>query len=600
MKHNIKILALILAIVMLLSSCDLIPAQLFGETDTQSESASGEIITERKPNPQEDDDDGDDENEETNEETSTEAQSTTAKETEPATEASTYRQSISRSRQEVESMLTISDEDFTEAESLLVQFEEMALEGSDIDAINEIYDAFDAAYEYIATQISVASIIYYLDMSDEAAYDRYYGYYDKYGDMYNSYMAHCKTVYEQSPVRDELFADWTEDEIRQLLNFSPETTELTLRNDELTDELNNLSPSEFTDRSAEIYAEIVTNNNKLAKLYGYDNYYDYASKEIYGRDFGAAELESFCNTVAERYITRFDELYNTVVDDLGKLNRGDQNTFNRFLYNPFDETSTNYLVDYINSLDGSMKEGMEHVFTNRNMIFSYSPNSHPTAFQTYLDDFEMPFCLFGYEGQSASTMVHEIGHYYASLHNSTLISYDLAEVQSQGNEMLLLDYMKGCTSPTLHNALEGYYMYSYMATIIASSIIDEFEREVYALDSVEGYGSAEFDAIMTNVCEKYGGAAFVSNTLGDMNEYWRQVATNNPVYYISYAVSAVSALNIYAELSSDRDAGREMYRAVVEDVLEDDTFLTAITRAGISSPFDAETTEKIIELVWGK
>ncbi len=574
MSSKIKLLALILAIMMLLCSCDIPFVEETGsETSTETESAS---------------------------DTSTETESATDEETESETEESTYRQSISRTREEIESMLTISDEIFTEAESQLVHFEEMALSCTDVDAINEVYEAFEETYDYVSTQVSVASIIYYIDMSDEAAYDRYYGYYDKYGDMYNSYMAHCKKVYEESPVRDELFADWTEEEIKMLLNFSPESTELSLRNDELTDELNNLPSNEFTARSAEIYAELVTNYNRIAELAGYDNYYDYATKEIYGRDFGQTELDIFCKTVAEQYIPQYSSLYSKVKMNMARTSKDDKDLFNRFLYDPFDALSENYLVDYINSLQGSMKEGMMHPFVNRNMVFSDAKNSHPTAFQTYLDDFEMPFCLFGSSGQSSSTIVHEIGHYYSSLHNSTLFSFDLAEVQSQGNEMLLLDYMRDRVSPNLHTLLESYFMYSNMSTIVACAIIDEFEREVYALDSVEGYGSEEFDAIMDRVCERYGGADFVRENVGNMKSYWRQVATNNPVYYISYGVSMTAAITIYAELCEDRDAGREMYRAVVEDVSEDDTFLTALQKAGITSPFAPETTEKIIAVVWGE
>ena len=105
---------------------------------------------------------------------------------------------------------------------------------------------------------------------------------------------------------------------------------------------------------------------------------------------------------------------------------------------------------------------------------------------------------------------------------------------------------------------------------------------------------------MAGVCEKYGGSEFISQNMGDMNDYWRQVATNNPVYYISYAVSMTSALTIYAEVEEDRAAGREMYRAVVEEVSEDDTFLTGIAKAGISSPFDPKTTERIIAVVFGE
>ena len=574
MSLKLRLLALLLAIMMILCAFDM-PFGQVESTETESESV---ITTEKE----------------------TEAKTEAPKETETETEESTYRQSISRSREEIESMLTISDEDFTEAESLLVYFEEIALECTDVDAINEVYEGFEEKYDYISTQVSVASIIYYLDMSDEAAYDRYYGSYDKYGDMYNSYMAHCKKVYEESPVRDELFADWTPEEIKMLLNFSPETTALTLKNDELTDELNNLGAAEFTDRSAEIYAEIVTNNNKIAALYGYDNYYDYATREIYGRDFGQDELKVFCKIVADEFIPKYSLVYNTVVSNLSRLSESEYNLFYDILYDPFDETKNNYLLGYIDSLEGSMKEGMEHIFANRNMVFADAKNSHPTAFQIYLDDYEMPFCLFGSDGQSAATMVHEIGHYYSSLHNSTLISYDLAEVQSQGNEMLLLDYMRDHISPKLYRTIESYYAYSNMSTIVACVLIDEFEREVYALPSVEGYGSEEFDAIMTSVCERYGGADFVAEEIGDLYDYWRQVATNNPVYYISYAVSATSAINIYAELMVDRASGREMYRAVVEDVSDNDTFLSALEKAGIASPFSEDTAKNLMSVLLGK
>ena len=242
---------------------------------------------------------------------------------------------------------------------------------------------------------------------------------------------------------------------------------------------------------------------------------------------------------------------------------------------------------------------MEHIFINRNMVFSNAKNSHPTAFQTYFDSLEMPFCLFGSEGQSTMTMVHEIGHYYSSLYNSTLVSYDLAEVQSQGNEMLLLNYMKGNVSLSVYKAMKSYQMYSSMSTIVSSVIIDEFERAVYSLDSVEGFGSEEFDAIMSQVCEKFGGEKYVREQVGDVFNYWRQVATNNPVYYISYAVSATAAINICAELDVDTDSGREMYRAVVEDVSEEDTFLTALAKAGIASPFTDASTEKILATMLG-
>lgn len=530
----------------------------------------------------------------------TESQSESETETETETEESTLRQSISRTREEVEAMFTLTDEAFKEAVSLLSDFEKIALEETDVETIVAVYEKTDNKLNFIFTQVYIASIVYYIDMSDKVAYDRFYGNYDKYCDVYNSYMARCKKVYEESPVSAQLFEGWTEEDINALINFSPEVTALILKNEELTDELNNLSGNEFSDRSAEIYAEIVTNNNKIAKLYGYDNYYQYATKEKYKRDFSLEELEAFCNTVAQLYTPKYSSLYSKVRYNLSKTGKSDKDLFNKMHNNAFDRLGENYLFGYIDSLEGSMKEGMEHAFKNRNIVFADSKNSHPTAFVTYLDDLKMPFCLFGSQGQSTTSIAHEIGHYYAALYNGDLIGYDLAEVQSQGNEMLLLDYLRDRISPNLHAALESYQMYSNMYAIIMSVIIDEFERVVYSLDSVEGYGSREFDAIMRQVCEKYGGEDFITEELGSPYTYWRQVATNSPVYYISYAVSAVAAISLYAEAKADRATGREMYRVIIEDVTGEDTFLTALEKAGLPSPFDPETAEKIVLTVWGE
>jgi oligoendopeptidase F len=453
---------------------------------------------------------------------------------------------------------------------------------------------FEDAFYYVATQISVANIIYYLNMKDTAASERYLNAYEKYGDIYNKYIAVCKEIYNTSPIRDELFADWTEDEIQEMLDYDPQIQELREQNEALLVELNDLKSNEIKFSAPEIYAKLVTNNNKIAELSGYDNYYVYATEKIYMRDYGVDQVEKYASFIAEYYVPNFSTVNNKWSKQYQSLSKTDSNIMYNYLMEPFDALDKNYLEEYIASCEGTMKEGMEHMFANRNVIFTNSPNSHPSAFQTYLHDFEMPFCLFGSDGQSTDTIVHEMGHYYAALHNENVSSYDLAEVQSQGNEMLLLNYLGSGTMPEpAYKALKDYKLFMYMVETIICVIIDEFEREVYALDSVEGFTYEDFDAIMAKVCEKYGGIDFINNNMTDINYYWRMVATNNPVYYISYAVSMTEALNIHAALEEDTAAGREIYRVLVEDVTEDINFLDAIEMAGLSSPFDEETHKKI-------
>lgn len=564
-----KLLALILALVVLFTSCDVFGGQSGTNTETSTTASTTTESTE----------------------------SETQEKSDPVDEQALYRESISRSRKELEAMLTLTEQDFTDTQAKLEAFEALAVVSDDYDAVDALYMDFEDAFYHLDTQVSIASIIYYLNMKDEAASERYLDSYDKFGDLYNAYIESCKKAYEQSPIRDELFADWTEEEIKELFAYDPESQELREANEEILVELNEQTGPGADDRIAELYAQIVTNNNKIAELAGYDNYYTYASVEIYGRDYTAEDVATFRGYVLEYFVPKMDSLYNSWYNRYSKLSQYNSELMLDFLYEPFDSMKENYLEGYINSYEGSTKDGFNHMFENRNMVFTSSLNSHQSAFQTYLEELETPFCLFGKNGQSTSSIAHEMGHYYAALYNPHVNSMDLAETQSQTNELLLLDYTKDALPRPVYNTLKGYSVYNFVIQSIVCVIIDEFEQKVYALDSVEGYGSAEFDAIMKEVCEQYGGITYVNSNITDMNDYWRAVATNSPVYYISYATSMVESLNIFAIACQDSAQGREMYRKLVEEVNEDDGFSGAISKIGLTSPFQKETFDAISGLM---
>ena len=193
-----------------------------------------------------------------------------------------------------------------------------------------------------------------------------------------------------------------------------------------------------------------------------------------------------------------------------------------------------------------------------------------------------------------------MGHYYASLYNPDVSSYDLAETQSQSNELLFLKYLESKMSDEVYGVIKGYNMYNFAVMAVVCVIIDEFEQRVYALESTEGYISADFDAIMADICQKYGGVDYLNENIVDINNYWRSVATNNPVYYISYAVSIVSSLSLFATAEEDEAAAREIYRILIEETEEDESFMSAVERSGLASPFDAETFAKLMPVILNK
>ena len=536
-------------------------------------------------------------------------ESTTTTENEPPVEEekwSKYDHSVTKkqllerytlTQEEVDAVLALLDEML--AGAIPESEEEGATPALTIEEVDALYDEFETAFYHIAQQMTIASIVYYCNMSDEEASTRHLNTQDMFYDVQDKYMETCRSMYLNSPYSAELFEGWTEEEIQDLLDFDPTTTALKKEVEELQVAYNDLSASKFYDGSAEIYAQIVTKNNELAKLYGYDNYYEYASENVYGRDYTKEDLEAFQGYVKDYIIPRFSNLdkgWRAYTD----LSTSRKELFISYIQDGFDTMEKNYLLLYLDSLgETNMGVAMRDVFDSKNCVFSMNSNSHPTAFQTYLYEDETPFCLFGKNGQSSSTMVHEIGHYYAAYTNHDLNNYDLCETHSQGNEFLFLQFCKDELPSKVYNIARYYNLFNAYYVIVCATIIDDFEQRVYSLESVEGFTSADFDAIMDEVLADYDkDAAWFTTNLTDMYDYWRNVAVDNPVYYISYAVSAVAAVELFAIAESEEEgegyeAAQAIYISLVEGVLPEDGFIGALKKAGLYTPFEEEAFKKV-------
>ena len=201
--------------------------------------------------------------------------------------------------------------------------------------------------------------------------------------------------------------------------------------------------------------------------------------------------------------------------------------------------------------------------------------------------------MFGGE-KSSTTIVHEFGHYYAAFTNNDINNYDLCETHSQGNEFLFLRYCEDEMNAALYSVIRANQLYQVYANIVVSSVIGSFEQKVYSLESVEGYGSEEFDAIMDEVLAEFGKDEEIFSRV-DVKNYWRSVAVDNPVYYISYAISAVAAVEVFAMAEEDYEAAKVAYSKLVEGVSAEDGFLKALTNAGFTTPFEEETFKKVAQ-----
>ena len=521
--------------------------------------------------------------------------------------ASFTRKANSMQKSELLAMYTLTQEEIDATLDLLDQMVAGALpdpEGDPNVAVmtmeewDVLYQQFEDAFYHIAQQMTVATIIYYCNMTDEAATERHLNTQDMFYDVQDKYNQSLRELYLNSPMKDELFEGWTEQEIQEMLEYDPTVMEVKKVIDDLEVQFDNLDDNDygFSDASVELYKQLIVERRKIAAFAGYDNYYDYAAKNVYGREYSAEDLAVFREYLVNYIVPEFEGIYDKF-NAWRDLSSKRQETFINFVNEAFDSknSSKNYLLLYLNSIEGSMGEYMRSVFTDKNCIFSNNTNSHPTAFCTYMYEDEKPFCLFGINGQSANTVVHEIGHYYADMANSDLRSYDLLETHSQGNEFLFIKFCEDEMNAAVYDCVRAYNLLNACYVMIVATLVDEFEQRVYALSDEEimAMTGDDFDAIMADVCEPYGGVDWVTDNISDPYDYWRQVAISNPVYYISYAVSAAAAVEIFALAEEDIAAAHEAYKTLVEGVTEEDGFVIALGKAGLYTPFEEDAFKLI-------
>ena len=483
---------------------------------------------------------------------------------------------------------TLTQEDIDEFYRLLDECEKLAIAGEDMDAIEEISDQLDDQLEYLYGQNSIAMIIYYNDMDKVANEERHLEVTEICTDASDAYTQAVRRIYlSETPARDMLFEGWTEKDIDMLLKYDERIAELQQRNSEIEVDYRTATSD---DVKIPLYIEFIQNNNEIAQIYGYENYYTYAYDVVYERDYGIEEVElmrqlskDYLTVALGKYLGTFNRLFNG-------MKPFEQNNIVSFLYNKYTTLYTDYFGKYMEVAPGNLKQETENMLNN-DSLFSEEANAMAGAFTTTIG--ERSYCYFGPEYSSVTTVIHEAGHYYASRYADLgSIPLDLAETHSQGNEWLFLANVGNSMKKNEYSATVSYLMYNNVAMIMICLMVDEFEQKVYSTD-VSAYTAADFDALMDSIVTQYFDLSYAEANITDVNAYWRAVVVEQPIYYISYAVSSVAAMDLYTIAQGDFAAAAEIYRKLCEEPIEDGGFLESISAAGLTGPFDEAFYKKL-------
>lgn len=486
---------------------------------------------------------------------------------------------------------TLCDEDVEEMQAYIDLFLQMLEEGYSIDNIEGVRASIEDKMAYFVHMYYMGQIQYYNDITREKGQEALNYAMTTYNAMYEAYIDSYKAVYEMDDsveYKQYLFDGWTEEDFAIFKQDNQTITALEEANAQLEIQYNNLDieDSNWSRNVEEIYYQFVENNKQIASLHGYDNAYDYFAHTSYNRYYTEEERAAYHQYV-KNYVVNMENEATLAFDGLSYTST-DVDNYYKAMEDNVKSLTNKYIGGYINSFDNSLQQKMKNMYEKEAIRFAVSVNSMGTAFANYSSYYDEAFTFFGSGYQDIMTIIHEMGHYISfdaySLGN---MGYDLAETHSQGNEWLMLYYLKDkMPSQMVYDMAFYLRLANGFSTILGATIVDEFEYRVYTAEEPIQVG--EFEDLMEGVLEHLG----MPKRLADdyYQGYVQRVTISSPVYYMNYATSEIASMGFYAIANlQGYEVAQEVYRALQEDCDISKPYGQILKDIGLSSPFEEQT-----------
>ncbi len=338
-----------------------------------------------------------------------------------------------------------------------------------------------------------------------------------------------------------------------------------------------------------IFLEILKKRDEIAENSGYDNYAEYAYEGMYLRDYTLDETEDIYDIVKEKIspvTASMGENLSYKLDDAGLFDL----SFS-------EEELLDITADFLSDLNDDYLANLNHMRSkNLYNIKSYESKSEG-SFMTTLNEYSVPFMLVSpiNDFSDVTTVIHEFGHANAEyIMPSSAIwdmygtSLDTCEMHSQGLEVLFASRKNSTFTDKEQNGYTQYVLYNLMTSIVEGCLYDEFQKFAYENPDVT---LEELNKKYKQLCQEYQ----TGYSEEDYYTYdWVEIIHNYdaPMYYISYATSAVPVLDLWLKTMENPEEAEKIY----ESLTKCDSYTPyneAADKCGLATIFDKEKLNEI-------
>ena len=337
---------------------------------------------------------------------------------------------------------------------------------------------------------------------------------------------------------------------------------------------------------APILIDLIELYNQTAELSGYDSYAELAY-EGYSRDYTPEDARALHAAVKESIVPVYQEI--------GELVQSYENP------DVLGEIDAEKLMATVGQYIGTIDADLDLSFRHMSQVGLYSIDYYTgrgDGFTINLPQYNDAAIFMDLVGNDSDleTLVHEFGHYNAGMHQKqqaldTGFCMDTSEIHSQGLEVLFLSCADAVYGDENAAVKKLNILYNLLDSIIQGCLQDEFQQLSYAAAKDHKLTVKELNELAYRLYNEYG----LETQPGAKEIYsWVEIphTYESPFYYISYATSAVNALDILS-------ISQEDYREAVDTYMRltalpmDIPYQKALEQVGLHNTFDADTLQFI-------
>ena len=333
-----------------------------------------------------------------------------------------------------------------------------------------------------------------------------------------------------------------------------------------------------------IFVDLVKVRHALAQEAGYDRFLDMAYDQNY-RDFTPDASAQFSEAVQRELVPLYREAQERGLVDEAFYGTPEMDA----------RDSLMTVMDIASSMGGDIGDTADFIMEYDLVNAEVSDKKVSDSYEIYIPDYESPYILAGTIGYAEDilTIAHELGHAVDDfVHYEAADSTDVSETLSQAMEYLTLFYLQ---DDDVYDSLLAYKLMDVLRLYAEQGSYNAFEERVYALEdadvTLEHLNAIALDCARDFSLESEWGEGYDSRSWVEITHFFQQ-----PLYIVSYIASDSLAIQFYQQELAEEGQGLKLYEKAM-DLAGDTEFMALARELGMRDPLSEEQVKATADLM---